>query len=68
MSSEITAALNPRPFVNRSEDFLAERRRISIDEISRKSHMHNELRATAGRGVGGVASGTVSALGGAEPM
>jgi uracil-DNA glycosylase len=61
-------ALNPPPFVNRSEDFLKPRRCISLGEYSSKLFMNNNLHASSHRGFVGVAMGTGSALGGAEPM
>jgi uracil-DNA glycosylase len=61
-------ALNPRPFVNRSEDFLKPRRCVSLGEYSRKMFINNNLQASHHRRFIGVAMGTGSALGGAEPM
>jgi uracil-DNA glycosylase len=61
-------ALNPPPFVNRSEDFLKPRRCISLGEYSRKLFLNNNLHASHYRGCIDVAMGTGSALGGAEPM
>ena len=67
-SSATLAAMNPLPFVNRSEDFFDDAHCLLLAAHLRKLFILNYLHLTLNQDDSGMTMGTGRALCGAEPM